>query len=146
MTVHWQLEALSGYNTGCVSRHKYHYPSPSNQLERRGNLPQKNLHIRWFVLRTINYDWCFPSIQTCIKLNLETCPPDLVIQSCRHSKYKVIALSNNYQLPLPVSIYCINVAQSADCQHTHTHTWYNSHRQGHYLSAKIMTLYVCQIS
>ena len=70
----------------------------------------------------MNYDWRFSCVQTCIKMNLEPCPPDLVKQSCRHGKYKVIALLNNYQLPFPVSIYCINIAQSSDCQHTHTHT------------------------
>jgi len=69
----------------------------------------------------MNNDCHFPCVQTCIKLNLEPCPPDLIIQSCRHSKYKVIAQQNNYQLTLPVSIYCINVGQSADHQHMHTH-------------------------
>jgi len=59
----------------------------------------------------MNYDWRFPCVQTCIKMNLEPCPPDLVIQSCRHGKYKVIALPKNHQLPFPVSIYCINIAQ-----------------------------------
>jgi hypothetical protein len=91
----------------------------------------------------MNYDWCFTCVQTCIKLNLEPCPPDLIIQSCRHSKYKVIAQQNKYQLPLPVSIYCINVAQSADRQHTHTHERTVIDRDTCQL--KIMTLYVSDI-
>jgi hypothetical protein len=66
----------------------------------------------------MNHDSHFPCVQ-CIKLYVEQCPPELITQSCRHSKYKLIALPNNYQLPLLVSIYCINVGQSADPQHTH---------------------------
>lgn len=120
----------------------YHFSS-SNQSQTQRALPQKNLHIQRFVHRTMNYDWRFPCVQTCIKLNLEPSPPDLVIRSCRHGKYKITAVPNNHQLSLPASIYCINVAQSADCRHTHTSQ--NSHRQGQYLSAK-MTPYVCQIS
>jgi hypothetical protein len=122
----WQftdnLKALIDYKTvadkGCVPWHKYHFSLPTNQSETQDDLPQKNLHIGWFVQSTMNYDWHLPCVQKCIKPNLGPSPPDLDTEICRHSKY---SHCTTYQLPVITCLLYYSTSFSWWLKHTHTH-------------------------